>query len=997
MSVMTEKSMHKQNYSTDSSFPKYKQFRCSLVALLICLSHLFFPTSAAPALAQQEGEIPEATIINDEGGPVAIRGEVSYTNEFFTTGVAAPMVILEDQAGFIDRNEYYVFPVQSQTLGQITSDFYDSPFTYSVALPIEPQGTLRDVDHDGERDLGVMVFAVAYWTNTFGDPFLEERDLFGGGWSTAYASTRVSSDVSNKREIVGGKFLVYAADDQQAFPSGYGPDGKIFTDDDPLVLLPQGYTIVDVDPPTFLFDRSKYPTINLIEPDNAATVNYATLSYSEAFDALIAKMRKEYAFTDYKEIDWAELSAQFRPLFVTAEEENDSLAYRRALRDFIFEIPDGHMSGPFLVNEFRQKTAGGIGLALRETDDGEVIANFVLQNGPADQLGVEFGATILEIDGQEIQSAINGVVPDSSPFSTEHVKRLQQLRYLVRSPLNTRREFTFLNPGEVNPRTVTLRAIAEQESFRFSSLRRGLTGYELPVEYSVLPSGYAYVQIYSFSDNELLTIQLWERLMGTLQEQNVPGLIIDMRQNTGGSGFLADQMAAYFFDEPHDLGVTSHYNEEIDDFFSDERGIDRFYPPAAEQRYYGDIDVLVGPDCNSACEFFAYALTIENRAEIVGQYPTAGLGGSIDLIVMPEGEQVRYTAGRALDPNGEIHIEGKGVVPTVKVPVTSETLLSEDDVVLLFAVRHLDGQSVITVEDGGSITINEPVENQPFAPGVRTRYSLTVEEDRTISIYLGDDTGAVDTVLRLYREDGLLLLDNYDDVYEDSIVSSLTNLQLLAGATVLIEASAFQDSSTGNYSLVVVDVSSAPLPTLTPLPLPTAIPTVIPTVIPTATPRPTAIPTAIPTVTPTAFPTATPISFAPTQPTAVEGATPSGVTPFVEPTSTETEPETAPTVEDAVQDQVTVQVTNESLAGNTTAVGESLGSAKVVTLGARLRVRSEPNAESEIVGYVLKDSVHDVVEISSDGAWVRIFIPGININNSGWVSIDFIEISAVDQ
>ncbi|MCB0122778.1 MAG: hypothetical protein KDE58_11075, partial [Caldilineaceae bacterium] len=83
-----------------------------------------------------------------EGGAVVVSGEVTYTNSFFTTGVAAPMVILEDQAGFVDRNENFVLPPESQTLGQITSDFYTSPFSYTIALPIEPQATLRDVDND---------------------------------------------------------------------------------------------------------------------------------------------------------------------------------------------------------------------------------------------------------------------------------------------------------------------------------------------------------------------------------------------------------------------------------------------------------------------------------------------------------------------------------------------------------------------------------------------------------------------------------------------------------------------------------------------------------------------------------------------------------------------------------------------------------------------------------------------------------------------------------
>ncbi len=89
-------------------------------------------------------------------------------------------------------------------------------------------------------------------------------------------------------------------------------------------------------------------------------------------------------------------------------------------------------------------------------------------------------------------------------------------------------------------------------------------------------------------------------MIDTLNEQNVPGLIIDMRQNRGGSGFLADAMAGYFFDEEHMLGNTGHYDEELDDFFYDSRGEQRFYLPAEELRYDGEVAVLVGPNCNSA-------------------------------------------------------------------------------------------------------------------------------------------------------------------------------------------------------------------------------------------------------------------------------------------------------------------------------------------------------------------------------------------------------------
>ena len=190
-----------------------------------------FPMTAPPGTDEEPAAA--AVVINDEGGPVTVTGSVTYTDPLFLLGTAEPLVILEDQAGFVDRDRSFVMSEESQVLAQITSDVFTSPFTYSVSLPIEPEATLRDVDHDSATDQGVMIYAVAYWTNTWGDPYLEQRDLSGGGWSTAYASTHIDPNPSAEGEVIGGKYLIYAPDDQQEFPSGFGDDGLLFTDDDP--------------------------------------------------------------------------------------------------------------------------------------------------------------------------------------------------------------------------------------------------------------------------------------------------------------------------------------------------------------------------------------------------------------------------------------------------------------------------------------------------------------------------------------------------------------------------------------------------------------------------------------------------------------------------------------------------------------------------------------------------------------------------------------------
>lgn len=652
----------------------------TVLALLVLLA-------AMPAWAQEEA--PPAPVDNDEGGPVVISGSVEYTNPLFTDGVAQPLVILEDQAGFVDRNEQFLMPVESQTLGQITSDFYDSPFTYSLTLPITPRGTYRDVDNDTEEETGVQVFAIAYWNNTFGDPYLEERDLYGGGWSTAYASTRVSSDADTAREIVGGKFLVYAPDDEQAFPSGFGEDGFLFTGDEPVVTLPQGYTIVDMDTDPFTFDRSAFPVVDLIEPEAAAVDDFSGMDYVEAFDAMLAKLRTEYAFTEYKNIDWDALEAEYRPRFEAAETESNTLEYARALRDFLFSIPDGHIAAPPVFEDVRAQYLEGIGLALRQLDDGRVIVHYVLEDGPADRAGIEQGAELIAINGQPIEAHLSAITPPLAPVSTEHNLLLEQLRWGVRFPERSSVEVTFRNPDSKAESTETLRSTFEWESYDASMLAPLPSGFEPPVEYELLDDGYAYVKIYSFNDNSLLTIQLWERLLQTLNAAGVPGLIIDMRQNGGGSGFLADQMAAYFFQEPLVLGNTGIYDEQRDEFYFDPRYENRFYLPPEELRYSGRVAVLISPDCLSACEFFAYDMTLQDRAAIIGHYPTGGLGGSIQDFFMPEDARIRFTAGRAVDNEGNIHIEGKGVAPTIDVPLTEETLFGEDDPLLEAAIAYL--------------------------------------------------------------------------------------------------------------------------------------------------------------------------------------------------------------------------------------------------------------------------------------------------------------------
>ncbi|MDQ2693375.1 MAG: S41 family peptidase, partial [Chloroflexota bacterium] len=318
-------------------------------------------------------------------------------------------------------------------------------------------------------------------------------------------------------------------------------------------------------------------------------------------------------------------------------------------------------------------------------DDGVIIANYILPGGPADQAGMEWGAEILSLDGRPTADVVAENVPWESPFSNAEIERLQQLRYALRFPIEKEQvQVTFRNPGG-SEQSAELPVVNERESFNFSSPYAGQSAAALPVEYDLLPSGFGYLKINSFSDNDVLSIQVWERALQFFNENQVPGVIIDMRVNGGGSGWLADQMAAYFFDEEIVVGNTATYSKETGEFYMDPDNEAVMIPPRPELRYDGPVAVLVGPACISACEFFSYAMTIDDRAEIIGQYPTNGAGGSVEQFLMPEQIYTQITIGRAVGADGEIHIEGTGVVPTIRVPVTVETLQREangEDIIL---------------------------------------------------------------------------------------------------------------------------------------------------------------------------------------------------------------------------------------------------------------------------------------------------------------------------
>ncbi len=622
--------------------------------------------------------------------PHRITGTFTYTNSIITDYYVEHAVGLIDMHGFVTRDLEWEIPVDSQTLGFLSIDKAVMKGTYDLNLPEVPTGLSEDVDNNGKNDAGVQIYAVSYWPNLYGGPYSEGDDP-SRGWPTYLAS--VQTDTENKDEVIGGSLVVWAPDANQQFPTGFGSDGLLFTADDPVGPIPAGYSIVNLDSDPFKVNQEAEPSLELFEPKDVAIKDFSSDTYTQAFDKMVAILRREYAFNDVpaKAPDWDTLNAEIRPRVQLAEDNNDPKAFYVALRDFTAAFKDGHVGldgGDYANQDFTQSTAGGYGVSLRELDDGRVIAIFVLDGGPAAQAGMLQGAEITAFNGVPISEAIGSTPLYFLTESSDFARRYQQARYMLRAQPGDQAEFTFANPGGAS-KTVSLTAIAERDSFNRLSVYYGVdTAPMLPVEFKILDSGVGYVKINSNYDDLGLIVKLFQRALQSFQDNQVPGIIIDMRYNSGGANL---GLAGFLTDQEIPMGQLEYYSDATGKF--EPEGVREKVTPNVEQYRFDKVVLLVGQACFSACELEAYGFSQIPRAIVVGQTPTAGVEAEVarGQFTMPQGFHLQFPTGRFTLPDGSLFLEGKGVPPTVKVPVDETTVFSTDDVVLQTAIDLIVG------------------------------------------------------------------------------------------------------------------------------------------------------------------------------------------------------------------------------------------------------------------------------------------------------------------
>lgn len=287
----------------------------------------------------------------------------------------------------------------------------------------------------------------------------------------------------------------------------------------------------------------------------------------------------------------------------------------------------------------------GIGVVVSQNvETGIITVNYPYEDGPGAEAGIRPEDIIYSVGGVEaIGLDINEVVA------------------MIRGEEGTYIEIEVIHAGETEPVSLQVQ-------------RRKIE--TKTVNHEVIHGNIGYVQITQFEE---VTPSQFKTAMDDLGSQNIESIIIDLRDNPGGS-----------LDAVMDV-MDMLLPKGLYTYLEDKYGNRQDYKGAANPSYDYPMVVLVNKNSASASELFTGAMMDYDRAQIVGE-TTFGKGIVQQIYPLMDGTGIKVTMAKYYTPNG-ICIHKTGIEPDYAVSLDegeyASTVTLEEDNQLQKAIELL--------------------------------------------------------------------------------------------------------------------------------------------------------------------------------------------------------------------------------------------------------------------------------------------------------------------
>jgi len=273
----------------------------------------------------------------------------------------------------------------------------------------------------------------------------------------------------------------------------------------------------------------------------------------------------------------------------------------------------------------------GVGMILDMINDNITIVS-PLKESPAEEAGLKPNDIIINVDGQDVTN-----------FTLEGAVKL------IRGPAGTTVKLTILRSGEqltINVvRDFILMSSAESEVLNYNG------------------KNIAHIEVFTFGTNTMPELR---NIYNEIKDQDIDGIVFDLRNNPGGLLDVAVDMVSMFTDEQktavkfeYGTGSTSSMSTTGSGEFKDYETV-----------------LLINGGSASASEIVAGALQDLSLATVLGEQ-SYGKGTVQSLTSYSDGSLFKYTISKWLTPNGR-DVNQIGITPNIKVTnqETSDTQLN---------------------------------------------------------------------------------------------------------------------------------------------------------------------------------------------------------------------------------------------------------------------------------------------------------------------------------
>lgn len=443
---------------------------------------------------------------------------------------------------------------------------------------------------------------------------------------------------------------------------------------------------------------------------------YRAVDYVEDFETGFRSMEQHYVLSEHKGIDWDALYDEYLPMFRKANAERDEVANCIAWMKFTAEFHDGHVGYSPADNDVSEAAndilcGNDYGLSLVQLSDGRVVAVNVEPESALTEAGITDGTVITAWDGMDILEAAE----KSEGFGV----------LLSHADLDNELFYKAMYAAGVGGDTVTVSYIAQDGSEKQITLEK-LGSYKLRLldTMDILHRGVdagnlCWAQV--SEDTACLRIKsmmsttkeeedgAYDPMQRTIREKiaeyealGCDKLIIDLRENGGGSGLMVKSIAELFAPVgEHYYCTDALWDETKGCYATDENGN---YIKGKDNYYTGEdiwggkpIVLLVNAHSASAADHLSDVLRGFDNVTVMGFTEPNGSAQGVNGEDLETGV-LGFSSALLLDEDGGIFIDAgtdreSGDDIDVRVPFDEAAVqalfVNDEDYVLNYALDHM--------------------------------------------------------------------------------------------------------------------------------------------------------------------------------------------------------------------------------------------------------------------------------------------------------------------